>query len=213
MVPSRSFSKLLKMGLGRLFRLKYYASVGLKYNISEKDRHFSYVIIEAQNLWSNFSRSYLLSCLLRPKRISKGFVILSNAAITTPGDLLLLATRIHRGRTAAAPTTRREEPPWHDRNIFLRTCNELGCSHYSDILSAMSIQTRVLEDIPVFRNFYAHRNEESTRKAIDLGRHKYLITGASHPTEVLATPPYKRTQPLILDWLDDIQVTIEFLCD
>lgn len=212
MRPSRSFRELYSAASSRLSRLRGYSVDGLSHGISEKDKCLSYVVIETQNLWSNFSRSYILSCVLRPKRMSLGRVEVSNASVNTPGDVLLLAARVHRGQTASAPTTRRDEPPWHDRNILLKTCSQLGCSNLSNIINALSIQTRVLEDLPVFRNFYAHRNEDTARKAVDLGKLKYLIISESHPTAVLSASPHKRPQPLILDFLDDLGILIEFLC-
>lgn len=78
---------------------------------------------------------------------------------------------------------------------------------------ALSVSTRVFDDLPKFRNFYAHRNEESAKKAVDLARHYYVIGGAKSPTEALATPALKRTQPLILDWLDDMGVVMQLLCE
>jgi hypothetical protein len=77
----------------------------------------------------------------------------------------------------------------------------------------MSVDTRALQDLPVFRNFYAHRNEETAAKAIALAERQYLIRGRTHPTLAIATPPYQRPQPLILDWLDDIRAVIDLLCD
>jgi hypothetical protein len=35
----------------------------------------------------------------------------------------------------------------------------------------------------------------------------------NHSTDVLRTPGYGRPQPLLLDWIDDITITIELLCD
>lgn len=180
---------------------------------SERDKDFAYVVIEAQNLWANFLRSYLLSCLFSPRRIRGDRVALGNAMIRLPGDLLHAAAKAQKGPTAAAPTARREEPAWHDVNVFLRTCQDIQCSHLIDVQTALSVSTRAFYDIPVFRNFYAHRNEESAQKALALARKQYLITTVRHPTDALATPALKRPQALILDWLDDLDVVMELLCD
>jgi hypothetical protein len=89
----------------------------------------------------------------------------------------------------------------------------MQCSHYAEVEAALGISTRVFEDLPTFRNFYAHRNEDSARKAVELARRYYLITGFRHPTQVLAQPAYRRPQALILDWLDDLAVIFDFLCE
>lgn len=89
----------------------------------------------------------------------------------------------------------------------------MQCSHLAEIRMAFSVSTRVFDDLPTFRNYYAHRNEESAKKAIYIARRYYVISGASSPTEALATPALKRTQPLILDWLDDMSVVMQMLCE
>lgn len=213
MRPSRSFEKLLRMALRRLARLRTCAIDALKQADPHRDRQLAYVVVESLNLWANFSRSYALSCLFRPKRIAKGRVRVGNAAITMPAAVFLLAAQQRRGPAAAAPTSRREEPAWHERDLLLKTCLAMGCSHVADVQAALSGNTTVFEDLPAFRNFFAHRNDESARKAIALARRQYLIIGARHPTSALSMPAYKRTQPLILDWLDDMQIVMEFLCD
>jgi hypothetical protein len=201
------------MSRNRLARLKHRAILGLEPGCLERDQHFSYVVLEAQNLWSNFVRSYLLSCLHGPTRVNNAAVLVGNAAVVTPGDVLTIATRVWKGPAAAAPADRRDEPPWHEKRFLLRTCEEMQCSHYADVQAARGIPTRVFEDLPTFRNFYAHRNEESARKAVELARRYYLIGGVRHPTHVLAQAAHKRPQPLLLDWLDDMSVIVEFLCD
>jgi hypothetical protein len=214
MRPSRSFEKLLRMASNRLARLRSRAVEGLTHTGPERDRQFAYVIVEALNLWGNFSRSYAMSCLFRPKRVTKqGRVTIGNATVTTPAAVLLIAAQVRRGPAAAAPTTRRDEPAWHDRDLLIKTCLAMGSSHAADVQGALSGNTTVFDHLPTFRNFYAHRNDESAQKAIRLARNQYLIIGVRHPTGALSAPAYKRTQPLILDWLDDMQVVMEFLCD
>lgn len=213
MRPSRSFEKLLRMASKRLARLRGRAVEGLALAEPLRDRQFAHVVVESLNLWANFSRSYALSCIFRPKRVAKGRVTISNAAITSPATVLLLAAQVRRGPAAPAPTTRRDEPAWHERDLLLKTCMAMGCSHAADVQGALSGHTTVFDHLPTFRNFYAHRNDESAQKALTLARKQYLIIGVRHPTSALSNPAYKRPQPLILDWLDDMQIVMEFLCD
>jgi hypothetical protein len=215
MRPARTFEKLLRTAGRRISRLKARANSALSQGVSasDRDRQIGFVVIETQNLWSNFVRSYLLSLLAAPKRTKGGRVSLGNLAVTTPGALMHIAAKAAKGPLAPAPTTRRQEPPWHDINTLLRTCIELKPSNHADIIAAMSIQTRAFADLPTFRNFFAHRNQESAKKAIDMARHQYLITKAKYPTEALSQPAIKRPQALLLDWLDEISAVIELLCE
>jgi hypothetical protein len=64
----------------------------------------------------------------------------------------------------------------------------------------------------VVRNFYAHRNDQTARAAKEIARH-YTIAGLDHPTQILSTPAYGRPQVLILDWIDELTIIVEFLCE
>jgi hypothetical protein len=212
MRESQSFSSLYVAAIKRLTRLRSTAVLGVAAANPARDRQVSYVVLEAQNLWTNFTRSYLISCLFRPKRRNGGRVTYNNAAIQTPGDLLFSANRLAKGPTAPAPLSRREEPAWHDPALFHNTCQTLQCSHLAHVQASLSLQTRVFYDLPPFRNFYAHRNEQSARKAVQLAKAQYLISGPRHPSDVLALPAKGRTQALILDWLDDMATVVDLLC-
>lgn len=215
MRSSRSFAKLLRMAHSRLARLKALtiSAISPTTDSSARDQQLSYVVLEAHNLWANFIRSYLLSCLFLPRRMHGGQVTLGNNAIVSPGDLVHCAAKLQKGPMAPAPTTRRDEPKWHDVSMFLKTCQAIQCSHLMNIQAALSVQTRVFYDLPTFRNFYAHRNEESAEKALALARKQYLITTAVHPTDALTTPAIRRPQSLVLDWLDDMYVVMGSLCE
>ena len=213
MRESRSFACLRASARKRLWRLRARAVVGIALRNPLRDRELAYVVLETQNLWTNFSRSYLLSCVYRPKRCTGGRVTHANAAIQTPGDVLFAANKLARGPLAAAPVSRRDEPSWHNIALFRNTCQHLQCSHLAHVQAALSLQTRVFYDLPSFRNFYAHRNGESAQKAIQLAKRIYLIAGPTHPSDVLAEPARNRTQALILDWLDDISAIVDLLCD
>lgn len=208
MRPCSDLAKLGDRATARLNRLK-----ALVDTHTDRERAISLAVIEAQNTWSNFARAFLLSLLSSARRRSGGRVALGNAAVNSPGALLAIATRACRGPLAAPPTTRREEPAWHDTSNFLKACAALSPSNLAQVQAALSLQTGVFSDLPAFRNFFAHRNEESARRAVDLARRNYLITGLSHPSAVLMRPARLRTQPLLLDWIDEMKVVIELATD
>jgi hypothetical protein len=179
----------------------------------DRDRVVGHVVLESQSLWGNFVRAYLLSCLFRPRRRNGGIVTLGNQAVQNPVDILLAAARASRGPYANPPTSRRDEPAWHDVQILLRTCQAIDCSHLSSVQAAVSTQVTVFSHLPAFRNFYAHRNEETFDSALRVAKTHFLLTAAKHPTEALCTRPRNRPQPLLLDWLDEMTVVVDFLCD
>lgn len=176
------------------------------------DRRLAYVVIEVQNTWSNFARAFLLSMLCAPRRRSGNRVVLGNLTATTPGALLLVATHACKP-TSPPPLERRDEPSWHDTGNFLKACTALAPSNLAEIQAALSLQARVFSDLPVFRNFYAHRNEETAARAVGVARRTYLITGVRHPSQALLKPARTRTQPLLADWLDEMKVVLQLICD
>lgn len=166
MRDSRSFPALRVTARKRLARLRARAVLGVANSNSARDRDMAHVVLEAQNLWANFTRSYLISCIYNPRRCAGGRVTHANGTIQTPGDVLYAANKLAKGPHAPAPATRRDEPAWYDTALFGKTCQELQCSHLAEVQAALSLQTRVFYDLPSFRNFYAHRNGDSAQKAV-----------------------------------------------
>jgi hypothetical protein len=107
---------------------------------------------------------------------------------------------------------RRDEPAWHDPNILLTLANDVGASNLSDVRSAISGGFTVFSDLPVFRNFYAHRNPRSLRAAADLAP-SYGIAASLRPTQILLSRPPSSPQLLIHEWFDELLFNVEFLCD
>ena len=91
------------------------------------------------------------------------------------------------------------------------SCREIGCSNFIDIQAAFSIQSKVFEHLPTFRNFYAHRNDYTALKAKNIARY-YTISEHNHPSNIIFSYAYGRPQILILDWIDDLKTVVEFLC-
>jgi hypothetical protein len=61
----------------------------------------------------------------------------------------------------------------------------MGASNYPVILTALSLPARAFTELPVFRNFYAHRNKDTAAQVAGLAR-SHLISPKLHPSEVLA---------------------------
>jgi len=210
---SSSYKTLNRVAQARIRRLR---ALGLRVGTStapEANRLLAYLAVETLNHWALFVRSYILSLSLRPSRCAGGRVALTYPGISVPNDVLVLAMQLLRPtkRPSANGTwARRDEPAWHDTYSLLRCATHLGTSNLVDIQAALSIGTRVFTDLPVFRNFFGHRNEASYRAARSLALH-YAIP-AGHPGEILRARPSGRPYPLIVDWLDDLGVVVELLC-
>lgn len=214
MHPVKSLPILMDTATRRLGRLRNRADRLMrdKTRPGEFQEAVGWITLEALTLWSNFVRAYLLSTPLRPLRVCGQRITLGDASVTSPMAVLLVAARVARGPLAVAPRTRRDEPPWHDVAVLVRTCERIKASNLDQVRAAMSVSAGVLPYLPVFRNFFAHRNEDTAHRAVRLAADNYLIRGLRHPSDVLMACAYGRVQPLILDWIDELQCYVEFLC-
>ncbi|HVO69083.1 MAG TPA: hypothetical protein VMT24_03495 [Aggregatilineaceae bacterium] len=184
-------------------------------NNREIEAYLCHVTIEALNTWANFSRAYYLSCILDP-RTASGMRVSTTINVNNSDQAIGLAIKRWNPKTSAKPGpggswNRRDEPPWHIPKVFMSICQNIGCSNQPDITAAFSAGFRVFDDLPVFRNFYAHRNEHTQRAAVRIAT-LYGIPATLRPSQILLSRPLGRPQPLAIDWLDDLSFTIEYLC-
>ena len=208
--------KLLRMSAFKsLTRLEDQAvSVSRFDSIRQVDRTMAHVSINLLNTWSNFSRAYYLSSILNPKT-EGGYRITVNPAIPSFDDARRMAVNCYRRHGVplppGTPIHRREEPTWHDNNVLMRTCQELGHSNLAHIRSAFSGNTKTLVNLPIFRNYFAHRNQGTKSAALASAQNVYSIV-ETRPAFVLVNSAPGSRNMLVLDWLDDIKLIIEYLC-
>lgn len=214
MRPSKYFADLQHAALSKLSKLRLHVSAADTLPFQDADRVLSFVTIEALNLWSEFTRAYFLSCLLRPTRLNGKRVSLSPSAPKDFDAALRLAASRLGGRTVKPPhkLTRLDEPAWHRPTTLARGCNLLGCSHQHEISRALSLPVRFFHDLPNFRNFFAHRNESTAAKALQIAR-RYSLPTTNHPTDILRAYAYGRPRIIIVDWLAEIADVVTLLCE
>jgi hypothetical protein len=102
-------------------------------------------------------------------------------------------------------------PVWHDPQTLLRLTREAGLSNAPDVAAAFSINSRVFTDLPVLRNYLAHRSQATYRAALRVAPLN-SIPIPRRPTDVLASVPVTSTQPLFHGWLGDFDLVAEYLC-
>lgn len=214
MRPSKYLSRLRhKTNERHLKKLRILANEVSSLHWRQSDRIVSFVTIQCLNAWANFARAYFLSCTLSPWREKGLQITLNNSAIRTFDDAINAAMRkckpwiLQQGNWK-----QRDEPAWHVPETLIKSCDEICCSNSIEIREALSCQTEVFDHLSSFRNFYAHRNDDTAMKAKQIA-HSYSIPLRHHPTEILLTPAYDRPQILILDWINDIEAVVELLCE
>jgi hypothetical protein len=179
--------------------------------VGHKDRDMvvAHVAIEALNAWTVFSRSYYLSCALGALTERKKYVTIAPTADPI-GAAITCINRWARP-TAVGAWHRRDEPAWHDPNVLMRVCGNVSCSIQTEIGAAFSLNQNVFNHLPVFRNFFAHRNGDTSRAARSIAA-RYTLPSHLSPTELLLSVSPGATETVLVDWLAEILITAEFLC-
>jgi len=178
-----------------------------------REIYVCHLTVELLNSWSNFARAYYLSGMLCAKRVGGGKIIVPDPRLNENDALepAILHTRHGAARKLDGSWNRRDEPTWHDPYVLLSTCEAVHFSNLTDLQSAFSTGTRVFVDLPVFRNYFAHRNRRSRLAAENLAP-LYGIPATRRPSEILMSRPLGRPQMLFLEWLDDLMFVIHFMC-
>lgn len=212
MRPVRDLFKLKRLANRRLLFLRGMAQACTNPPGSEGDRIISFVAIETLNLWAVFARAYYLSCVLGARRAGGVRVTLAVRAAQTVAQAIDFSIRtLKPGLRKRPPWVRIDEPTWHEPRTLMVLSQALGFSHVPIIHAAFAYPTRTFGDLPAFRNFYAHRNDDTFRKAVGLARH-YGLSTQLRPSEILVSHTPGRPQSVLAEWIDDIRYVSDSLC-
>lgn len=179
----------------------------------QRDQAVGYLAIELQNTWSQFARSFFLACAFHATRGSGGRIA---TTAYCPDERTALALIIPIWRPSATLLSngswhRRDEPAWHDPNVILKCLTKIGASNLADVQAGLSSGSRALTDLPVFRNFFAHRNRQTEAAAMKIAPN-YGIPATFRPSRILLERGTGRPHSLLRDWVGDIRFTIQYLC-
>lgn len=214
MNPSPFLPTLHRTSRRRLARLREVVEFAIPDDHRDGQRaRLAFCTIELANRWAMFCRSYYLSAALG-SRNARGMPVRCSVGKLSLNDALGRAIRKHR--STATPKSdgswpRRLEPTWHDPHVLIDLMSDVGSTNAADVAHAFSTGTRAFLDLPVFRNFFAHRNVGSMNAAQRIGIH-YGIPSSLPPCDILLRRPVGRPRALLLDWFDDVQFTMEYLC-
>jgi len=198
----------LKWRLSRLEkRLKTVSSSSPR---PDREIAVAYVAIEALNAWAMFSRSFYLSLELNTVTEHNKKVTMSTPAADHLGDA------IRHYKPHATPNTlgvwsRRDEPTWHDPNVLLTICNNRGCSVQTQLQASFSLQQNFFRHLPVCRNFFAHRNESTSRAARNIAP-GYALPTSLTPCDLMLSASPGSSSSVLLAWMDEMNITAEFIC-
>lgn len=173
---------------------------------SEERRLISYVVIEAANLWAQYSRSFFLSCALGAREPGGNRIVATPA--TSLDAALTLAVHAVRPKLRGSQQQwkRHQLPDFQNRSDLAKTLRYVNASVAPTVDAALAYQSRVLADLPTMRNFFAHKAERAAQSARNLSP-RYGLTRTLTPEDLLCTPPRTggRGDILIREWLADLR--------
>jgi hypothetical protein len=211
--PSLRLDKLNTVARRRIARLRSIVSPLSLPATPEADRAVAWAVIEADHLWAGFLRAYYLSAAIRAKRASGGKITLTSAAFPDRQSALKFAARLKNPKFKNSVVSRRDEPAWHNTTDFLKLLQRMGASNLPRVQAGLAYGTTFFNHLRTIRNFYAHRCDDTSRKAGGVGIKLGLsATPNLHATQIMCARLPKRPQNIATDWLDDIGNVIDLLC-
>jgi hypothetical protein len=176
----------------------------------EHERAVAYAVIEAANLWMTFARSHYISTALRARLRPAERVKLTFAQpIRTATDAITVAVLLIDVQKAGlpGPWAPRDEPAWQDPGVWRRLIDHLGASNLPAVDRAVGYRPKTLRSLVRVRNYFAHKSERSAKSVRKLAR-EYGIPRELHPMLFLLQPAPGFRQPVLLQWLDDLALTL-----
>jgi hypothetical protein len=177
-------------------------------NAEQADRTTAYVAIEALNLWTEFVRSFYLSCATRAIRLSGARVAVGKRFNNTD-EALSFAIRLTNPRRRP-PYTWWDEPKWAKSATILQLDRQLAFSNSAEIGTAMSYPSTVLDHLPAFRNFFCHRGADTAQKALTSAR-AIGVHGTARPARALQAVP-SGPVTILRTWLADLDAIVDLIC-
>lgn len=176
-----------------------------------KDSLVAFAVIELDNVWSSFVRSYYLSWFLAARTRTGTRVRLKSGLPTAFDQAIAFASTTISGAPRKG-VTGRMEPPWHEKRVLMALAKACDASHRSQVQAAMSVRATAFDFVHTVRNFYAHRSEETAAKLPRIARAFGVLPSRRASEIALAIPP-KGSATILLDWIAEVRLVTELLCD
>jgi hypothetical protein len=202
-----SVELLADQGMRRIDRLKQVLDSGLT-GTADPRLVVAHTTIELASLWVAFNRFYFLSIALGAGD-SAGNRLPAARRFATANDALRAAYAATQTGTPPPVINWTKEPKWWDVSKVDACLLRIGSPSVGKVRAAVSVPSDVFDALQPYRNFYAHRNEDTVAKA----RRAYGGTGAGsqHPTDMLLATRPSRPQCVLADWVDTIRIVLSLM--
>lgn len=217
MRPSRDLSRLQRTLEASLTRLDRETRAAL--SLPDDNKHTSLVrgaiAIELLTTWANFSRAFFFS-LANGTRTAQGqWVGLSARGRFWAVDTAIRAVFATKANAPAGTVwSERDEPKWYVPATLRKCLVATGAAKrmLDNIDAATSTGSRVTTVLPEMRNYFAHKNQSTTRTARQvLSSYNLPSNGrvANSLSRLLPTRPVS----LLQDWMDDLRIMATYMVD
>lgn len=211
----RSLPRLHRAVLQRVLLLRSLVDrAELMTSSAQKEALIAFSTIELHNTWSLFVRSFYVSCACGAFNGRGHRITATTRRFRSATDAIDLAVRVKKSLPLVGPSriwNWLDEPRWHNSNAVVDAARTAGLTNLADIQAVYSTRDPFFADLPTFRHFFAHRSGSTMRDARARAM-SYGISSMKRPAEILLTRPLNRHQALILDWMDSVLFSVEFLC-
>lgn len=196
----------------RLLRLRRRFGTLIERPLGDRSLVIANVIIELDNLILSTLREFMISSL-RGARTASGVRVKTNRSFGPEDEIsayVLSVLNDVRFKNLKRPNrvSRREEPTIRDPRCLWKVFIDCNATNVPSLENALALNLALFRDLGTFRNFYAHRNADTWRKA--KARAESLgALNVKHPDQVIQAQLNSRPVSLFEDWLDDAELFFE----
>jgi hypothetical protein len=209
MRSTTDLNKLRAACLGRLRRIRRIFSKVSGLPAEEASLPIAFSIIELDNLVMATIREFTMSTL-RKARTAQGHRISVNGTFCQEGEisafmLSIVQTYVYNQMGNPASVDRKKEPKIRDPRDTEKILLACNASNINSLQNALSLNTTLFSDLATLRNFYAHRNIDTSRKVRNRARSLGLFN-LPHPDGFAIHLLPNRPVSIFDDWLDDAEL-------
>lgn len=212
MRPVSDLRKLHSSFSYRLLRLRRLYAVAVEVAEPRRSELLAVSVIELDNLVLSSLRALTISSL-RAARTAMGNRV---AVARRFGDeeevsafmLSVLSTFTYKRLKSPARVARKHEPTVRDPRDTAKVFIASGASNLRSLQNALALNTTLFNDLGTLRNFYAHRNQDTWRKARNKAQAMGIFS-AKHANDIITSGLPGRAVSVFEDWLDDAELFFE----
>ncbi len=208
MRPCSDLEKLFDAFAYRLLRIRRLFDAVNSRPLQDRDIVLANSVIELDNLVLGTMRQFLISSL-RGARTKDGSRVKTTASFADEGEIsafILSILNSQKHKTLKYPTSikRGDEPTIRDPRDVRKVLDAIKASNLGSVDNALALNSPIFRDLGTIRNFYAHRNADTWRKA----KAKAVSVGAlnvNHANDFVLMTLAPRPVSVFQDWLDDAE--------